>query len=86
MKAQYGDFSFWPIWGREKSDFSKLVPETANYGVFVSNAESSLTSKYAHNKAILDFHRFEVSKNSSFNNSSRRPQLVSFVLVSQKGG
>ena len=24
-------------------------------GFFVSNAESSLTSKYAHNKAILDF-------------------------------
>ena len=36
------------------------------------------------NRAILEFDRFEVSKNPIFHNSSRRVQMVRFVLVSLK--
>ena len=50
----------------EKSDFSKLVPETSNGAFYVSYAESSLTWKFELNMAILDFDRFEVSKKSDF--------------------
>ena len=41
----------------------------------------SLTCKFELNTAILDFGRFEVSKNPIFHNSYRRPQMVRFVLV-----
>ena len=34
--------------------------------------------------AILDFDRFEVRRNLIFHNSSRRPQMVRFVLVTLK--
>ena len=65
----------------EKSDFSQLVLETANTAFYVSYAQSSLTSKFDLNTAILDFERFEVSKNPNFHNTSRRPHVVRFVLV-----
>ena len=47
-------------------------------------AESSVTCKFELNTAILDFDRFEVSKNPIFRSSSRRPQMVRFVLVTVK--
>ena len=76
----YGDFRFWLIWDQQKSDFSQLVSETSNGAFCVSYAEDSLTCKFELNPAILDFGRFEVWKNLSFYNSSRRPQIVRFVL------
>ena len=47
----------------------------------VSYAESSLTSKFELNTAILDFDRFEVMKNPIYLNSSRKPEMVRFLLV-----
>ena len=79
--AQYGDFKFPPIWGQHKSDFSQIVPDNSNSAFFASYAEGSLTLKFELNTTILDFNRFEVSKNPIFHKSSRRPQLVRFVLV-----
>ena len=61
--AQYGDFRFWPISGQQKCDFSQLVQETSNRAFRVSYADSSLTCKFQLNTAILDFDRFEVTKN-----------------------
>ena len=67
-----------------KSEFSQLVPETSNSAFSVSYAESSLTSNFELNAAILDFGRFEVSKNPIFHKSSWRPEMVLFVLVTVK--
>ena len=47
----------------------------------VSYAKINLTCKLELNTAIVDFDRFEVSKNPIFLNSTRRPQIVRFVLV-----
>ena len=69
------------IGGQKKSYFSQLAPETSNGAFYVSYAESCLTSKFELNTAILDFERFEVSKNRIFHNSSRRPKIVRFVLI-----
>ena len=44
-------------------------------------AISSLTCQFELNTTILDFGRFEVRKNSIFHNSSGKPQMVRFVLV-----
>ena len=67
-----------------KSEFTQLVPETSNSAFSVSYAESSLTCKFELNAAILDFGRFEVSKNPIFHKSSWRPEMVLFVLVTVK--
>ena len=69
--AQYGDFTFWLIWGQQKSDISQLVPQTSNGAFYVSYAERSLTCKFELNRAILDFDRLEVTKSPIFS------QLVS---------
>ena len=47
----------------------------------VSYANINLTCKLELNTAIVDFDRFEVSKHLIFHNSSPRPQMVRFVLV-----
>ena len=44
-------------------------------------AESSLTCKFELTTAILNFERFEVSKNPMFHKSSLGPKSVRFVLV-----
>ena len=36
------------------------------------------------NTAILNFDPFEVSKNPLFHNSSQRPQMMCFVLVTPR--
>ena len=82
--GQYGDFRFWPIWGEKKSDFSLLVPETSNCAFCISYPEGSLTCIFELNAGILDFGRVEDIRNSIFHNSSRRPQMVRFVLVTLK--
>ena len=64
-----------------KNPISQLVPETSNCAFCVSYAEASLTCKFELNTAILDFDRFEVSKNPIFHNSSRRPQMVRILLI-----
>ena len=69
--AEYGNFRFRPIWGQHKSDFSQIVPDNSNSAFFASYAEGSLTLKFELNAAILEFDRFEVSKNPIFHNSSR---------------
>ena len=51
----------------------------------VSYAKINLTCKFELNKAILDFDRFEFSKIPIFKNSSRRPQMLRFVLVTLRG-
>ena len=51
----------------------------------VSYAKINLTCKLELNTAILDFDRFEVSKIPIFKNSSRRPQMLRFVLVTLRG-
>ena len=79
--AEYGNFRFRPIWGQQKSDFSQTVPETSNGAFSLSYSESSLTCKFELNTAILDFDRFQLRKNQIFHNSSRKPQMVRFVLV-----
>ena len=79
--AEYGNFRFQPIWGQQKSDFSQIVPETSNGAFCVSDADWGLTCKFKLNTAILHFDRFKVSKNPIFHNSSQRPQIVRFVLV-----
>ena len=56
----------------------------ALYVISVSYAEGTLTCKFELNMAILDFDRFEVSKNPIFHNSSRRPEMVRFILVTLK--
>ena len=61
--------------------FSQLLPETSNGAFCVTYAESSVTCKFELNTAILDFGLFEVSKNPIFHNSSRRHQIMRFVLV-----
>ena len=61
-----------------------MVPQTSIGAFCVSYAESSLTCKFELNTAILDFDRFEVSKNPIFHNTSRRPHVVRFVLVTLK--
>ena len=81
MWAQYGDFRFWYIWAEEKSEFSQLVPQTSNTAFCICYAESSLSCNFQLNTAILDFDRFEVMKSPIFLNSSRRPQIVRFVLL-----
>ena len=48
---------------------------------FVSYAESCLTFKFELNAAILDFERFEDTKNPILHNSSWRLRMVCFVLV-----
>ena len=63
------------------SDFLQLVPETTNGPFCVSYAESSLTSKFNLNTGIFDFDGFEVRKNPTFHDSSWRPQMVRFLLV-----
>ena len=50
----------------------------------VSYAKINLTCKLELNTAIVDFDRFEVSKNPIFHNSYRRPQMERFLLVTQK--
>ena len=50
----------------------------------VSYANINLTCKLELNTAIVDFDRFEVSKNPIFHNSYRRPQMERFLLVTQK--
>ena len=47
----------------------------------VSYSENSLTCKFELNTAILNFDRFEGTKNPIFQNSLRRTQMVRFVLV-----
>ena len=79
--AEYGNFRFRPIWGQQKSDFSQPVPYTSNGAFSLSYSESSLTCKFELNTAILDFDRFQLRKNQIFHNSSRKPQMVRFVLV-----
>ena len=81
ISAQYGDFRFGPIGVHQKSDYSQIVQETSNSSFSDSYAECSLTCKFVLNTTTLDFCRFEVSKNSIFHNSSRRPQMVRFALV-----
>ena len=44
-------------------------------------AQIILTLKFELNTALLEFDRFENRKNPIFINSSRRPQIVRFVLV-----
>ena len=56
----------------------------SNCAFCVSYAESNLTCKFELNTAILDFDRFDVSKKPIFYNSSRKPQMVRFVLVTLK--
>ena len=73
--------TFWPIWGQQKYDFSQPVPYTSNGAFSLSYSESSLTCKFELNTAILDFDRFQLRKNQIFHNSSRKPQMVRFVLV-----
>ena len=68
----------------QKIAFPKVVPQIWNAAFCVSYAESSVTSKFELNTAILDFDRFEVSKKPIFRSSSRRPQVVRFVLVTVK--
>ena len=51
---------------------------------FVCYAESSVNYKFELNTAVWDFDPFEGSKNTIFHNSSRRPQMVGFVLVSPR--
>ena len=51
----------------------------------VSYAKINLTCKLELNTAILDFDRFEVSKIPIFQNSSMRPQMLRFVLVTLRG-
>ena len=58
---------------------------TSNGAFCVSYAASSLTFLFELNTAILDFNRFEVNRNPIFQHSSRRPQMVRFVLVMLKG-
>ena len=41
----------------------------------------NLTYKFEQDTMILDFRRFEESKNPFSNNSSGKPQMVRFVLV-----
>ena len=79
--AENGNFRFWPIWGQQKVDFPQLVPERPNGAFCVTYAESSLSCNFKLNSAILDFDWFEMNKNPLFHNSSRRPHLVRFVLV-----
>ena len=79
--AVYGSFRDRPISGHQNSDFSQIVAETSNCAYCVSYADGSLTCKFELNTPILDFDRFEVRKNPIFHNSSRRPQMVRFVLV-----
>ena len=69
------------MWFQQKSDFSQLVPETSNGAYCVSYADSSLICKFDFNTAILVFDRWEVSKNPIFRHSSRRREMVRFVLV-----
>ena len=84
ISAQYGDFRFWPIWGHQKSDFSKVVPDTSNCAFCFTYAERSVSCKFELNTEILDFDWFEVCKNPIFHNSSRQPQMLRFVLVTLK--
>ena len=51
---------------------------------FVCYAESSVNYKFELNTVVWDFDPFEGSKNTIFHNSSRRPQMVGFVLVSPR--
>ena len=60
--------------------------ETSNGTFFVSYAESSLTCKFELNTAILNFERFEVSKNPIFGFSSQRDQMLRSVLVALREG
>ena len=82
--ARYGDYRFWPILGQQKSDFSHLVPETSNGAFCICYTDGSLTCKFKLNTAIFDFDGFEVRKTPTFHNSSRKPQMVRFVLVMMK--
>ena len=50
------------------------------FRVFVSYVESSLTCKFDLNTAILEFNRFEVSKNPIFHNSSRETLNGAFCV------
>ena len=68
----------------KKSDFSLLVRETSNCAFCISYPDGSLTFKFELNTTILDCDRFEVSKNPIFRNSSRRPQMVRFMLLTLK--
>ena len=79
--AQYGEFWFWLIWGHQKSNFSQLGPENSNGAFCVSYVESSLTCKFQLNTAMLDLGRFEVSKIPIFHKSSRKRQMVRFLLI-----
>ena len=63
---------------------SQLVPDTSNGSFCVSYAEGSLTFKLQLNTALLDFDRFEVRKNSTFQKSARKPKMLRFVLASPK--
>ena len=59
--------------------FFTTRPRGSSSGAFcVSYPESNLICKLELNTAILDFGRFEVSKNSIFHKSSRKPQMVRY--------
>ena len=49
-------------------------------------AERSQTCIFELHTANSDFHRFEVSENPIFHNSSRRRQMVRFVLATLRAG
>ena len=66
---------------RINSIFQKLCSDTSNSAFCPSYGEGILTCKFKLNAAIFDFDRFEVRINPIFQNTSRRPQLVRFVLV-----
>ena len=55
--------------------------KSANCSFSISYANGSLKCKFRLNAAILDFSRIEVGKHPIFHKSSRRPQMVRFVLV-----
>ena len=59
---------------------------TSNGAFRVSYGESRLFCKFELNTASLDFNLFQATKNQNFHNSSRRPQMLRFVLVTVRKG
>ena len=59
-----GDFDGFEV--SKKSYFLELVPQKSNCVFYVSYADSSLSCKFELNTAVLDFYRFEVTKNPNF--------------------
>ena len=63
---------------------TRPVRQSSNWVFCVSYATSRQTCRFELNAAMLDFDRFQVSKNTIFEDLSRRPQMVRLLLVTSR--